>query len=90
MIAPGNLGFPIVRLADEAVGESRERVRAAQRIAVNLSPADLAKEGDHYDLPIVLVLLAGMGVIAGIPVLRADGPAHGRPSINCPISSPRP
>ena len=53
MIAPGTLGFPIVGLADKAVGESRERVRAAlralglalppQRISVNLSPADLAK-----------------------------------------------
>ena len=74
MIAPGNLGFPIVGLADKAVGESRERVRAAlralglalppQRIAVNLSPADLAKEGSHYDLPIALALLAAMGVIA--------------------------
>ena len=74
MIAPGNLGFPIVGLADKAVGESRERVRAAlralglalppQRITVNLSPADLAKEGSHYDLPIALALLAAMGVIA--------------------------
>jgi len=73
MIAPGNLGFPIVGLADKAVGESRERVRSAlralglalppQRIAVNLSPADLAKEGSHYDLPIALALLTAMGVI---------------------------
>ena len=56
--------LPIVGLADKAVGESRERVRAAlralglalppQRISVNLSPADLAKEGSHYDLPIAL------------------------------------
>jgi magnesium chelatase family protein len=55
------------------VGESRERVRASfralglalppQRITVNLSPADLAKEGSHYDLPIALGLLAAMGVI---------------------------
>ena len=67
-IAPGNLAFPIVGLADKAVGESRERVRAAlralglalppQRITVNLSPADLAKEGSHFDLPIALGLLA--------------------------------
>lgn len=74
MIAPGTLAFAIVGLADKAVGESRERVRAAlralglalppQRIAVNLSPADLAKEGSHYDLPIALALLAAMGVIA--------------------------
>ena len=64
----------MVGLADKAVGESRERVRAAlralglalppQRITVNLSPADLAKEGSHYDLPIALALLAAMGVIA--------------------------
>ncbi|MBX9943654.1 MAG: YifB family Mg chelatase-like AAA ATPase, partial [Reyranella sp.] len=73
MIAPGQLAFAMVGLADKAVGESRERVRAAfralglalppQRISVNLSPADLAKEGSHYDLPIALGLLAAMGVI---------------------------
>ncbi|MBS0539324.1 MAG: YifB family Mg chelatase-like AAA ATPase [Proteobacteria bacterium] len=73
MIAPGTLAFAIVGLADKAVGESRERIRAAlralgltlpsQRITVNLSPADLAKEGSHYDLPIALGLLAAMGVI---------------------------
>ncbi len=73
-IGSGNLAFPIVGLADKAVGESRERVRAAlralglalppQRISVNLSPADLAKEGSHYDLPIALGLLAAMGVVA--------------------------
>jgi len=73
MIAPGNIAFAVVGLADKAVGESRERVRAAlralglalppQRITVNLSPADLAKEGSHYDLPIALGLLAAMGVI---------------------------
>ena len=74
MIAPGTLAFAMVGLADKAVGESRERIRAAlralglalppQRISVNLSPADLAKEGSHYDLPIALGLLAAMGVIA--------------------------
>jgi len=73
MIAPGTLAFAIVGLADKAVGESRERVRAAmralglalppQRISVNLSPADLAKEGNHYDLPIALGLLMAMGVL---------------------------
>jgi len=73
MIAPGQLAFAMVGLADKAVGESRERIRAAlralglalppQRITVNLSPADLAKEGSHYDLPIALGLLAAMGVI---------------------------
>ena len=74
LVAPGNVGFALVGLADKAVGESRERVRAAfralglalppQRITVNLSPADLAKEGSHYDLPIAVGLLAALGVIA--------------------------
>ena len=73
MVSGGQLAFPIVGLPDKAVGESRERVRATfralglalpgQRITVNLSPADLAKEGSHYDLPIALGLLAAMGVL---------------------------
>jgi len=72
-IAPGVPAFSIVGLADKAVGESRERVRAAlsaiglalpaSRITVNLAPADLPKEGSHYDLPIALALLASMGVL---------------------------
>src|SRR3954469_14903743 len=63
--------FPIAGLADKAVAESRERVRAAlaaiglalppKVITVNLSPADLPKEGSHYDLPIALCLLAAIG-----------------------------
>ena len=63
----------IVGLADKAVAESRERVRAAlhaiglalpsKRITVNLSPADLPKEGSHYDLPIALGLLTAMDVL---------------------------
>ncbi len=71
-LAPGLPAFNIVGLADKAVGESRERVRAAlaamglalppKRITVNLSPADLPKEGSHYDLPVALSLLAAMGV----------------------------
>src|ERR1700742_661534 len=69
----GGSGFNIVGLGDKAVAESRERVRAAlsaiglalpyQRITVNLAPADLPKEGSHYDLPIALGLLAAMGVL---------------------------
>jgi magnesium chelatase family protein len=65
--------FNLVGLADKAVGESRERVRAAlaaiglalpwKRITVNLAPADLPKEGSHYDLPIALGLLSAMGVL---------------------------
>ena len=72
-IAPGMPGFTLVGLPDKAVNESRERVRAAlsalglalppKRITINLSPADLPKEGSHYDLPIALALLAAMGVV---------------------------
>jgi len=71
-IAPGMPGFAVVGLPDKAVGESRQRVSAAltamglalppKRITINLSPADLPKEGSHYDLPIALALLAAMGV----------------------------
>lgn len=66
----------IVGLPDKAVAESRERVRAAlhaiglalpfKRITVNLSPADLPKEGSHYDVPIALGLLAAMGVLPSL------------------------
>jgi magnesium chelatase family protein len=69
----GIVAFSVVGLADKAVGESRERVRAAlhalglalppKRITVNLAPADLQKEGSHYDLPIAIGLLAVMGVL---------------------------
>jgi magnesium chelatase family protein len=79
-IASGFVAFNVVGLPDKAVGESRERVRAAlnavglalpaRRITVNLAPADLPKEGSHYDLPIALSLLAAMGV------LPADGLAR--------------
>lgn len=72
-IAAGLPAFRVVGLPDKAVGESRERVHSAlaamglslppKRITVNLSPADLPKEGSHYDLPIALALLAAMGVI---------------------------
>ena len=72
-IAPGRILFMIVGLADKAVAESRERVRAAltasglalplKRITVNLAPADLPKEGSHYDLPIALAIMAAIGAI---------------------------
>jgi magnesium chelatase family protein len=71
-IAAGIPRFSVVGLPDKAVGESRERVQAAlaamglalppKRITINLSPADLPKEGSHYDLPIALALLAAMGI----------------------------
>lgn len=69
----GQVHFNIVGLADKAISESRERVRAAlhaiglglpgKRLVVNLSPADLPKEGSHYDLPIALAILSALGVI---------------------------
>ena len=72
-LASGIPAFTVVGLADKAVGESRERVRAAlsalglslppKRITVNLAPADLAKEGSHFDLPIALALLVAVGAI---------------------------
>ena len=72
-LASGVPAFTVVGLPDKAVTESRERVRAAlnamglalpaKRITVNLSPADLPKEGAHYDLPIALALLAAMEVM---------------------------
>jgi len=72
-ITSGFVNFTVVGLPDKAVAESRERVRAAfnalglalppRRIVVNLAPADLAKEGSHYDLPIALGLLAAMDVL---------------------------
>jgi hypothetical protein len=73
-IGPGVPAFTIVGLPDKAVAESRERVRGAlnaiglglppKRITVNLAPADLPKEGSHYDLPIALGLMAAVGAIA--------------------------
>ena len=72
-ISAGLPAFAVVGLADKAVAESRERVRGAlnalglalppKRITVNLAPADLAKEGSHFDLPIALGLLAAMEVL---------------------------
>ena len=72
-INSGNPIFTVVGLPDKAVAESRERVRAAlnalglalppRRITVNLAPADITKEGSHYDLPIALGLLAALDVL---------------------------
>lgn len=74
-LSSGQPAFIIVGLPDKAVAESRERVRAAftaiglalpsKRIIVNLAPADLPKEGSHYDLAIALALLQASGVIPG-------------------------
>ena len=72
-ISTGKILFMIVGLPDKAVGESRERVRAAltasglalplKRITINLAPADMPKEGSHFDLPIALALMAAIGAI---------------------------
>ena len=74
-ISPGMVSYAVVGLADKAVSEAKERVRSAlsaiglswpaKRITINLAPADLPKEGSHYDLPMALGLLANMGVIPG-------------------------
>lgn len=73
-VTPGAAAFAIVGLPDKAVAESRERVRNAlhavglglpfKHITVNLAPADLPKEGSHFDLPIVLAMMCAMEAIA--------------------------
>ncbi len=72
-VTPGLPAFSLVGLPDKAVSEAKERVRAAltamcialpsKRITVNLSPADLPKEGSHFDLPIALALLAALEIL---------------------------
>ncbi|MEM8795230.1 MAG: YifB family Mg chelatase-like AAA ATPase [Pseudomonadota bacterium] len=71
-IRAGLPGFTIVGLPDKAVGESRERVQSAlvasglslpaKRVTVNLAPADLPKEGSHFDLPIALGVMTALGI----------------------------
>ncbi|MFD2174451.1 YifB family Mg chelatase-like AAA ATPase [Rhodobacter lacus] len=72
-LATGMPAFTLVGLPDKAVSEAKERVRAAlaalsialplRRITINLSPADLPKEGSHFDLPIALALLAAIEIV---------------------------
>ena len=72
-LTPGLPGFSIVGLPDKAVSEAKERVRAAlaalsialpaQKVTINLSPADLPKVGSHFDLPIALALLAAIDIL---------------------------
>ena len=72
-LSNGMPSIAIVGLADKAVAESKERVRATlssigvalppKRIAINLAPADINKEGSHYDLPIALGLMMAMGLV---------------------------
>jgi len=73
-ITSGKQSFTVVGLPDKAVGESRERVRSAlhaiglglpwTRITVNLAPADLPKEGSHFDLPIALAMMVALEAIS--------------------------
>lgn len=72
-ITAGLPAFSVVGLPDKAVSEARDRVRSAlstmsvalpsRRITVNLSPADLPKEGSHFDLPIALALLSALDIL---------------------------
>ncbi|HEX4712337.1 YifB family Mg chelatase-like AAA ATPase, partial [Phenylobacterium sp.] len=86
----GEAKFFLVGMGDKAISESRERVRAAfsglglalpsRRIIANLAPADLPKEGSHYDLPIALAIMAGMNVIP--PDVLDDWAAVGELSLD--------
>jgi magnesium chelatase family protein len=98
-ISPGQFVFAMVGLPDKAVAESRERVWNAlhamglglpsKHVTVNLSPADLPKEGSHYDLPIALALMVAMGAIAvdaikgyaAVGELALDGSIRGVPGV---------
>jgi magnesium chelatase family protein len=72
-VTAGLPAFSIVGLPDKAVSEARDRVRTAltsmaialpsKRITINLSPADLPKEGSHFDLPIAIALLAALDIL---------------------------
>ena len=80
-ISSGIPALLLVGLPDKAVGEARERVRAAsaamglalppRRVLINLAPADLLKEGSHFDLPIALAVLAAMDVLPREELLSA-------------------
>ena len=84
-LSPGLPAFTLVGLPDKAVAESKERVRASltaiglalppRRITVNLAPADLPKEGAHFDLPIALALMTAMEVIPAGEAIQI-GRAH--------------
>jgi len=91
----GESKFFLVGMGDKAISESRERVRAAfsglglslpsRRIIANLAPADLPKEGSHYDLPIALAIMAGMNVIP--PDVLDDWAAVGELSLDGRITA---
>jgi magnesium chelatase family protein len=79
-ISSGLPTFLMVGLPDKAVGEARERVRAAltamglalppKRVLINLAPADMVKEGSHFDLPVALAVLAAMDVVPREEILQ--------------------
>ena len=93
-IGPGLPAFTIVGLPDKAVAESRERVRGAlnaiglglppKHITVNLAPADLPKEGSHFDLPIALGMMVAMGAIAPDAIEGFCGSANWRSTARSP------
>ena len=72
-VTPGMPAFSVVGLPDKAVSEARDRVRnslhaigialPSKRITINLSPADLPKEGSHFDLPIAMALLSALEIV---------------------------
>ncbi|WP_299838298.1 YifB family Mg chelatase-like AAA ATPase [uncultured Jannaschia sp.] len=80
-VTPGLPGFSVVGLPDKAVSEAKDRIRTAlselgialpsKKVTINLSPADLPKEGAHFDLPIALSLLAALEIVPAGPVARA-------------------
>ena len=80
-VSPGMPGFALVGLPDKAVTEARDRVRAAigalsvalpsKRITINLSPANIPKEGSHFDLPIALALLSALEILPADAIERS-------------------
>src|SRR5437763_12444099 len=106
-VTSGLPAFIVVGLPDKAVAESRERVRGAltalglalpaRRVIVNLAPADVAKEGSHFDLPIALGLLGEMAVLpqdeldgyTALGEVALDGSLTGSPGSSSPRSPPR-
>jgi magnesium chelatase family protein len=102
-VTPGAAAFAIVGLPDKAVAESRERVRNAlhavglglpfKHITVNLAPADLPKEGSHFDLPIVLAMMSAMEAIAPDAIAPTPRSASWRSMVRyapCPELCPQP
>jgi magnesium chelatase family protein len=89
-VTPGLPAFSIVGLPDKAVSEARDRVRTAlgamsialpsKRITINLSPADLPKEGAHFDLPIAMALMAALQILPAEEI--ADTVALGEMSLD--------